>query len=140
MSCGNSCGRSCWAEGWTRVAASPNNNNIIRLIFIQIIECNDIIHNALQVRGPFKCNPVGDGDVSFSREKRYAGVRFNVISITRGWVGVKCPGKKRYVTLKCPLCSTFMICRILSLFTCSCPQLAHSHFKKYLFRVAHSVN
>ena len=29
----------------------------------------------------------------------YEGVRFNVISVTRGWVGVKFPGIKRYVVL-----------------------------------------
>ena len=50
------------------------------------------------------------GGVSFPREresggdkdvkKRYEGVRFNVISVTRKWVGVKFPGKKRYVTLE----------------------------------------
>ena len=38
--------------------------------------------------------------VKFSREKRYEGVRFNVISVTRGWVGVQIPGKKRYITLE----------------------------------------
>ena len=38
-------------------------------------------------------------DVCFPGKKRYEGVWFNVISITRGWVGVKCPGEKRYVTL-----------------------------------------
>ena len=41
------------------------------------------------------------------RKKRYEGVRFNVISITTGWVGVKFPGKKRYVTLEWPL----ILCR-----------------------------
>ena len=35
-----------------------------------------------------------------SRKNRYEGVWFNVISITRGWMGVKFPGKKRYVTLE----------------------------------------
>ena len=35
-------------------------------------------------------------------KKRYEGVRYNVISVTRGWVGVKFPGKKRYVTLEWP--------------------------------------
>ena len=35
--------------------------------------------------------------------KRYEGVRFNVFSITKGRVGVKFPGKKRYVTLEWPL-------------------------------------
>ena len=32
-------------------------------------------------------------------DKRYEGVRFNVISVTRGWVGVPFPEKRRYVTL-----------------------------------------
>ena len=40
------------------------------------------------------------GDVSFRGKKRYEGVRFNVISVTRGvGGGVKFPGKRRYVTL-----------------------------------------
>ena len=44
------------------------------------------------------------GGVSFPGKKRYEGVRFNVISVTRGWVGgVKFPGKKHYVTLEWPL-------------------------------------
>ena len=41
--------------------------------------------------------------VSFPGKKRYGGVRFNVISITRGWVGVIFPGKKRYITHEWPL-------------------------------------
>ena len=41
--------------------------------------------------------------VNFPGKKRYKGVRFNVISVTMGWVGVKFPGKKRYVTLEWPL-------------------------------------
>ena len=46
----------------------------------------------------------GTGGVSaFPEKKRYEGVRFNVISVTRGWVGFKFPGKKRYVTLEWPL-------------------------------------
>ena len=36
-------------------------------------------------------------------EKRYEGVTFNVISVTRGWVGVQFPGKNGYVTLQWPL-------------------------------------
>ena len=36
----------------------------------------------------------GGGGVRFSGKKRYEGVQFNVISVTRGWVGVKFPGKK----------------------------------------------
>ena len=43
------------------------------------------------------------GCVSFLGKKRYKGVRFNVISITRGWVGGQIPWKKRYVTLEWPL-------------------------------------
>ena len=45
----------------------------------------------------------GGGGVKFSRKKRYEGVRSNVISVTRGWVGVKFPGKKHYVILEWPL-------------------------------------
>ena len=37
--------------------------------------------------------------VNFPGKKRYEGVRFNVISVTMGWVGVKFPEKQRYVTL-----------------------------------------
>ena len=45
--------------------------------------------------GPFKCyvTRLGVGGVSFHGKKRYEDVRFNVISVTRGW-GVKFPGKK----------------------------------------------
>ena len=48
-------------------------------------------------------NAMGVGGVSFPGKKRYEGVMFNVISITREWVGVKFPGIKRYVTLEWPL-------------------------------------
>ena len=34
-------------------------------------------------------NADGGGGVTFSGEKRYKGVTFNVISVTRGWVGVQ---------------------------------------------------
>ena len=48
-------------------------------------------------------NAVVGGWVSaFPEKKRYDGVRFNVISVTRGWVGLIFPGKKRYVTLEWP--------------------------------------
>ena len=40
--------------------------------------------------------------VSFPGKKRYKGVRFNVISVTKGWVVVKFSGKKRYLTLEWP--------------------------------------
>ena len=42
------------------------------------------------------------GGVTFSRKKRYEVVGSNVTSVTRGWVGVKFLGKKRYVTLEWP--------------------------------------
>ena len=49
-------------------------------------------------------NSVVGGWVSaFPEKKRYEGVRFNAISVTRGWVGVKFLGNKRYVTLEWPL-------------------------------------
>ena len=39
-------------------------------------------------------NADGGGGVSdFLGKKRYEGVMFNVISVTRGWVGVQCPEK-----------------------------------------------
>ena len=40
------------------------------------------------------------GGVKFSGKNRYEGVRFNVISVTREWVGVQFPEKKLYVTLE----------------------------------------
>ena len=46
---------------------------------------------------------MGVGGVIFSGKKRYKGVRYNIISITRGWVGVQFPGKKHNVTLEWPL-------------------------------------
>ena len=39
-------------------------------------------------------------------------VSFNVISVTRGWVGVKFPGKKRYVALEWPLIEAEDLARI----------------------------
>ena len=41
----------------------------------------------------------GGGLSNFQGKKCYDGVRFNVISDTRAWVGVKFLEKKRYVTL-----------------------------------------
>ena len=42
----------------------------------------------------------GWGGWQISQKKRCEDVRFNVISVTRGWVGVKSPGKKRFVTVE----------------------------------------
>ena len=39
-------------------------------------------------------NADGVGVVRFSGKKRYEGVRFNVICVTRGWVGVQFSGEK----------------------------------------------
>ena len=42
--------------------------------------------------GPFKCyvTQMGwGGGVRFSGKKRYEGVMFNAINVTRGWVGVQ---------------------------------------------------
>ena len=35
----------------------------------------------------------GGGGVRISRKKRYQGLGLNVISVTRGWVGVQFPEK-----------------------------------------------
>ena len=46
-------------------------------------------------------NAVGGGGVGFHGKKRYEDVRFNVISVTRGWMGVgggQISRKKVYVT------------------------------------------
>ena len=65
------------------------------------------------LRGAFKCYITqwrgggGGGGVSFPGKKHYEDVRFNVISLTREWVGVKFPGKKHYVTLEWPLGEIF---------------------------------
>ena len=50
---------------------------------------------ASDAKGLFKCDVMqaGWGGVTFSEEKRYEGVKFNLISVTRGWVGVKFPGE-----------------------------------------------
>ena len=40
-----------------------------------------------------KISRPGWGGSDFLEIKRYEGVMFNVISVTRGWVGVQCPEK-----------------------------------------------
>ena len=62
-------------------------------------------------------NAMGVG-VSAFPEKRYEGVMFNVISVMRGWVGVKFPGS--YVTLEWPLMLECLLCHNLNnyLFLC----------------------
>ena len=73
----------------------------------------------LCLKGSFKCYvmPWGVG-CQLSRKKVNEGVRFNIISVTRGWVGVKFPGKKRYVPLEWPIRARgfvlggFVLCRV----------------------------
>ena len=43
------------------------------------------------------------GGGQLSRKKALQRCRFNVISVTRGWVGVKFTGKERYVILEWPI-------------------------------------
>ena len=43
------------------------------------------------------------GGVKFPRKKHYEGVRFNVIRVTRAWVGVNFPEKNHYITFELPL-------------------------------------
>ena len=52
---------------------------------------------------------MGVGGVIFSRKKRYEGVRFNVICVTRGWVGVPFSEKKAlHNTLMAPYTVTHL--------------------------------
>ena len=50
---------------------------------------NQISFILVVAKWPFKCYNAagGGGGVRFSGKKRYDGVRFNVIGVTRGWVG-----------------------------------------------------
>ena len=69
------------------------------------ITCNIlIVAKIILRREPLKCYvmQMEVGGVIFSGEKRYEGVRFNVISFTRGWVGGPISRKKRYITLEWP--------------------------------------
>ena len=53
-------------------------------------------HQQCSVKGPFKCYVMQmgvGGCLIFWEKKRYEGVMFNVISVTRGWVGVQFPEK-----------------------------------------------
>ena len=49
-------------------------------------------------------NAVGGGSVSDFSEKSVTKICGSTLfSVSRGWVGVEFPGKKRYVTLEWPL-------------------------------------
>ena len=70
-------------------------------VWERILRCTLRRFGAIQVLR----NADGGGEsVTFSGEKRYEGVRFNVIiSITRGCMGVHFTEKNCYVTLEWPL-------------------------------------
>ena len=63
-------------------------SNEIKIIALQIsFYYSHILYNlgAIQV--------LRNADANIFRKKRYEGVMFNVISVTRGWVGVQFPEK-----------------------------------------------
>ena len=47
-------------------------------------------------------NEWGIGGCQIGQKKCYKGVRFNLITVIRGCVGVKFPGKKPLPTLRAP--------------------------------------
>ena len=65
----------------------------------------EIILGMIEGKGPFKCYvmQMGVGVSNFPEKKRYEGISFKIISVTRGWVGCQISRKKRYVTLEWPL-------------------------------------
>ena len=72
----------------TRVA--PSDENSLQTPNIMFIVLPLLVLGAIQVLR----HAVGGGRVSdFPEKKRYEDVPFNVIRVTRGWVGVKFPGK-----------------------------------------------
>ena len=59
--------------------------------------------------GPFKCYVMQcGGGCDMFRKKHYEGVWFNVISVTRGWVGVNFP-EKRVTNLNAPIPALTML-------------------------------
>ena len=67
-----------------------------------------------------------------SRKKCYEGVQFNVMSVTRGWVGVHFLGKKRYVTLEWPQIATCSLLVILIIFLTNFLNLCFNKTEKYV--------
>ena len=85
------------------------------------------------------------GGIQFFGKKRYKGVWFNVISVTRGWVGVQIPGKKRYVTWPQTWCVVYGMYLIEHasviidwIIACNCPnntiQKALMYFIVFVYR------
>ena len=58
-----------------------------------VLNCHSNNSMFVSLYGAIQVLCVGGGGVMVSLKKRYEGVCFNVISITRGWVGVKYPRK-----------------------------------------------
>ena len=57
------------------------------------------------------CNAVGVGGFRVPRKKHSEGVRFNIIRITRGWVGVKFPGFPPILCINCAyICTSSLVC------------------------------
>ena len=63
-----------------------SNSRIVSAGCQYVAEANFGFHLAM---GQFKCSIAQIGGVNFSRKKHYGGVRCNVISVMRGWVGVQ---------------------------------------------------
>ena len=57
------------------------------LTFISACLIKQVVTNL--IKGPFMCyvTQMGVGVSDFLEKKRYEGVMFNVISVTRGWMG-----------------------------------------------------
>ena len=75
------------ARSFKRISSIPQNLSLQRCLTYRIIYtlgAIQVLRNADGVEG---------GGVTFSGKKRYEGVMFNVISVTRGWLGVQFPGK-----------------------------------------------
>ena len=89
-----------WARSLSWPSPAPSVSSGSRSDTKFNLGLKQIVTGAIQVLR----NKVGDGvgGVRFPGKKRYDGVRFNVIGITRGWVGGQIPRKKRYVTLEWP--------------------------------------
>ena len=108
---------------WTSPLLEKDNSKINPVYNTKNYECSQyrkkkmdlydqgVNYNKIFCMGSFKCYVTLTGCmwevVKFSGNKRYKGVRCNIISVMRGWVGVQFPEKKRYVSLEWPLSSEF---------------------------------
>ena len=97
--------RPTCSRNWPASVTATSHCNTIHVSLLMTCNMNDVCRNESFLRS----GGVGGG-VSFPGKKHYEGVRFNVISVTRGWVAAKFPGKKRYVTLEWPLIVSHVWC------------------------------